>query len=78
MQVIINILNNARDVIIEKDIKKRDIDVEIKESENFAILSIKDYAGGIPSNIIEKIFEPYFSTKEIMGLELGFICQKQL
>lgn len=78
IQIIINILNNARDVIIEKDIKKRDIDVEIKEFENFAILSIKDYAGGIPSNIIEKIFEPYFSTKGDNGTGIGLYMSKTI
>lgn len=66
-QVLINILNNARDNIIEKDSKVREIIVKTYTKEDKAIIEIKDSAGGIPENIIDKIFEPYFSTKKHKG-----------
>jgi C4-dicarboxylate-specific signal transduction histidine kinase len=63
-QVIINILNNAKDAIIENNIKDPVITLELKKSKDHVILTIKDNAGGIPDNILPKIFEPYFTTKD--------------
>jgi signal transduction histidine kinase len=59
-QVILNIINNARDVLIERNIKTPQIIITIN---NFKI-SIKDNAGGISKENLNKIFEPYFTTKK--------------
>ena len=69
MQVILNILNNAQDNFQEKDIK----DPYIKITTENRTISICDNGGGIPEDIIEKIFDPYFSTKDeknVTGLGL--------
>ncbi|MEA3316191.1 MAG: PAS domain-containing sensor histidine kinase, partial [Campylobacterota bacterium] len=63
MQVIINILNNARDILETKKEQKRLIFINIYKDENDAVIEIKDNAGGIPDDIIDKVFEPYFTTK---------------
>jgi len=65
IQVFINILNNAKDAINEKniDINSRYIFINSFVKEKNIIISIKDSAGGIKESIIDKIFEPYFSTK---------------
>ncbi len=59
-QVILNIINNARDVLVERKIEKPQIKITIENSK----VSIKDNAGGIEKENIDKIFEPYFSTKK--------------
>jgi len=63
MQVVINILNNARDILETKEEQDKLIFVNIYKNEEFAIIDIIDNAGGIPEDIIDKIFEPYFTTK---------------
>jgi two-component system sensor histidine kinase/response regulator len=66
-QVIMNIISNAKDAFIVNKISKAKISVI---SEN-GIIQVIDNAGGIPQDIINKIFEPYFSTKEqSMGIGL--------
>ncbi|ANE32433.1 putative two-component sensor histidine kinase [Campylobacter hyointestinalis subsp. hyointestinalis LMG 9260] len=62
-QVILNILSNAKDIIIERKIKFPRINIEIKEGNNYSIVKISDNAGGIAEKILDKIFEPYFTTR---------------
>ncbi|MCD4668007.1 MAG: FIST C-terminal domain-containing protein, partial [Sulfurimonas sp.] len=63
-QVIINILSNSRDAFENKDIVEKYINIKIDMKENIPIISIEDNAGGIPHAIRDKIFNPYFTTKE--------------
>ena len=78
-QVLINILNNARDVILEKNLTKQNIYLTIDESEEFVYINIQDCAGGIPSDIIDDIFNPYFTTKdEEHGTGLGLYMSKTI
>ncbi|MEA3314372.1 MAG: ATP-binding protein [Campylobacterota bacterium] len=71
-QVIINIINNAKDVLVERDIEDRKIKLEISKNENYFIISIEDNGGGVPNDIKDKIFEPYFTTKhQSQGTGLG-------
>jgi two-component system, NtrC family, C4-dicarboxylate transport sensor histidine kinase DctB len=62
-QVIFNILQNAKDALIEKDVLVKKVFISIKKDNDFASVTIVDNAGGIAQNIIENIFEPYFTTK---------------
>ncbi len=64
IQVIINIINNAKDQLQTYDQTKKLIFVDIIKKDQFVVLSIKDNAGGIPDEIIHKVFNPYFTTKE--------------
>ncbi len=61
-QVILNILNNAKDAILEHS-NSGAIDVYFEINENKFLIHIKDSGGGIPEAIIDRIFEPYFTTK---------------
>ncbi len=71
-QVIINILNNSKDIMIEKNIKDRWIKLSLTHSNNIAVITIEDSGGGIPEDILPKIFEPYFTTKhQSQGTGLG-------
>lgn len=63
-QVLINIINNAKDVFAEKGCTNPAIRIVLREGENALILHIIDNGGGISEEIIDHIFLPYFSTKE--------------
>jgi signal transduction histidine kinase len=63
-QVIINILHNARDALIENNIISPTIVIRIIEDTTHVSVTFYDNGGGISSEIIERIFEPYFTTKE--------------
>ncbi len=87
-QVIINLILNAKDAFISNSIEKRKIEISISKSyigiEVFAFIIIKDNAGGILNENLEKIFEPYFTTKHSsLGTGIGLfisnlIIQKSL
>lgn len=63
LHVILNILQNAKDALTERNITNKKIFITIKKDKNSAYVNILDNAGGVSSNMIEKIFEPYFTTK---------------
>ena len=64
IQVLINILNNARDELIKKDKDyEKLIFIDVLKNQKNLLVQIKDNAGGIPTDIITRIFEPYFTTK---------------
>jgi C4-dicarboxylate-specific signal transduction histidine kinase len=71
-QVLINILNNAKDALIRNGIEKPWIKIDLVQNEDKVIISIEDNAGGIPENVLPHIFEPYFTTKhQSQGTGLG-------
>ncbi len=79
MQIILNLLKNAEDNFIEKDIQNRHIKISTLEQNNKYVISVYDNGGGITEDIIAKIFDPYFSTKnEKNGTGLGLYMSKTL
>jgi len=66
-QVILNLLDNAKDILIEREIKNPHITIETKVENNIVQVSVEENAGGIDEEIIEKIFDIYFSTKVKKG-----------
>ena len=78
-QVILNILNNAKDAIIENKIISGKVLIDVEKVEDNAVISIIDNAGGIPNNIVEKVFNPYFTTKEEgKGTGIGLYMSKTI
>ena len=78
-QVILNILSNAKDILIERKIQNPKIDIEIKNGNNYALVKIKDNAGGVDKSIIDKIFEPYFTTRhQTQGTGIGLYMSKNI
>ena len=77
IQVFMNIINNSIDAFENKDYEKF-IFFETKKFENKIVINIKDNAGGIDENILDKIFEPYFTTKESkQGTGIGlYMCNE--
>ncbi len=82
-QVIINLIQNAKDAFIQNNIKNKEIFINLKEEQisdrKYVLLEIKDNAGGIKDENIDKIFEPYFTTKhKSQGTGLGLFMSKMI
>jgi PAS domain S-box-containing protein len=81
-QAFINILNNAKDVLVNSVDKKEDrvIFIECGYSKVDTIfITIKDNGGGVDENIIDKIFEPYFTTKhKSQGTGIGLYMTSEI
>ncbi len=78
-QVMINLINNSKDAFIQNSILLREISVTTKKDGVFAIIEVQDNAGGIPKENLEKIFEPYFTTKhKSRGTGLGLFMSKMI
>lgn len=63
-EVMINIINNSKDAFLENKIKDPIITVDLIKDEKFYIITLEDNAGGIPEEILPKIFDSYFTTKK--------------
>jgi len=78
-QVIINIINNSKDAFVHNSILIREIKINTKKEDKFAVIEIEDNAGGIKLKSIYKIFEPYFTTKYTsQGTGLGLFMSKMI
>jgi C4-dicarboxylate-specific signal transduction histidine kinase len=78
-QVIINMMSNSKDAFIANNIKDRKITIQIKKQDKTLLISHTDNAGGIPDDVIEHVFEPYFTTKhKSQGTGLGLYMSKML
>ena len=72
-QVILNIINNAVDALKEKNIQDRKIWIRVEGKK----IEIEDNAGGVPEEIKDKIFEPYFTTKfQSQGTGIGLYMSR--
>ena len=80
IQVIINILNNARDELVKQELAYKLIFISVKENKNKeVIITIKDNAGGIKEENKRKIFDAYFSTKVgSKGTGIGLYMTKEI
>ncbi|MFT7005112.1 MAG: PAS domain S-box-containing protein [Sulfurimonas sp.] len=79
MQVFVNIINNAKDSLKFKDNKNPTINIQVYEDEKYVNTKISDNGTGIDKEILEKIFDPYFSTKgEKNGTGLGLYMSKMI
>ncbi|MEN8304543.1 MAG: PAS domain-containing sensor histidine kinase, partial [Campylobacterota bacterium] len=78
-QVILNLIKNAEDILLEKNIKDPYIYIRTYNDENYSYLEVSDNGGGVPQEIIENIFDPYFSTKiKKDGTGLGLYMSKTI
>ncbi|MDD3591051.1 MAG: FIST N-terminal domain-containing protein [Sulfurovum sp.] len=70
-QVILNLIKNAKDAIKSHSPANGKITIHVKASGKHIAISVTDNGGGIPTEVREKIFEPYFTTKEQDGTGIG-------
>ena len=77
-QVVINILTNSYEAFERKKLEKKIVQIKLERIENNICLNIIDNAGGVEDSIIDKIFDPYFTTKhKFQGTGLGlFVCSQ--
>ena len=76
-QVILNILINAKDALCDQSPNERWIEIRLKELNDFLLIEIEDNALGISEDVIDKVFEMYFTTKKQKeGTGLGLYISK--
>jgi PAS domain S-box-containing protein len=78
-QVLLNILLNARDVFSERKVRFPKIRLNLSAENGRSVLTVSDNAGGIPDGIIDRIFEPYVTTKgPDKGTGVGLFMSKAI
>ncbi|UFS69605.1 response regulator [Geomonas sp. RF6] len=78
-QVLLNMFSNARDAHLERKTENPWVKVTLSSQEGRALVLVEDNAGGIPEEIIGRIFEPYFTTKEQgKGTGVGLYMAKNI
>ena len=75
-QVLINIINNAKDILIQRKILNPKIKIVISEIKEEIIISVEDNAGGVKVQPIENIFKPFFTYDKIGGTGVGLFMSK--
>jgi len=72
IQALLNILYNSKEIFEQRAIKEKYIFIKVDSDEKFFTIDIKDTAGGIDEDKIDRVFEPYFTTKhQSQGVGLG-------
>ena len=78
-QVILNLIRNSEEILLEKEIKDPYIKISTFRENDDLVLTVSDNGGGISEDIIDNIFDPYFSTKEAKdGTGLGLYMSKMI
>lgn len=79
IQVLLNLIKNAIDILEEKNLEYKLIKIESFIENDTLFLKITDNAGGVPNDLKEKIFEPYFTTKhQSRGTGLGLYMSHEI
>jgi len=78
-QALLNILSNAKDVLTDRQIENPFIHMSVKNGEKYTLIKIEDNGGGISKEHLERIFEPYFTTKHAkQGTGIGLYMTKMI
>ncbi len=79
MQVILNIISNAKDAIVGHEMKDGLIEIRVFCEGDKSVIEITDNGGGIDESIIDKVFDPYFTTKDkTQGTGIGLYMSKAI
>jgi len=78
-QALLNIITNAKDILIQRDIDTPCINIDVFKDKDEIKIHVLDNAGGIPEDIMDKIFDPYFTTKhQSQGTGIGLYMTKMI
>lgn len=78
-QVLLNFLSNARDIFIERKTPHPRVVLRLFKEDDKSVLTVSDNGGGISNDIMDKIFEPYFSAKQKgQGTGIGLYMSKMI
>lgn len=77
-QVLMNLMINSKDAIDDNKINNPRINISIFKKEKNIYIEVKDNAGGVPEHILDKIFNPYFTTKKEKGTGIGLYLSKAI
>ena len=78
-QVLLNLLNNARDALTERNVASPRIEIRLFREGEKAVATVSDNAGGIPDEILERVFDPYVTTKDAAkGTGIGLYISKTI
>lgn len=78
-QVLLNILMNARDAFLERKTANARVTIRLTREGERSVVTVTDNAGGIAPEIMERIFDPYFTTKEQdLGTGIGLFMAKTI
>ena len=76
-QALLNVINNAKEAILAKNPAVGRIHIEVREESGMAVVRVGDNGGGIPEDVLPKIFDPYFTTKS-KGTGIGLYMAKAI
>jgi PAS domain S-box-containing protein len=80
-QVLLNLLSNAKEAILSRNkthqISSGRVDIVLTEQDGQGCVTVRDSGGGVPPEILNRIFDPYFSTKE-SGTGIGLYMSKMI
>jgi len=74
-QVLLNIINNAKDVLLERNVDDPLISIRVFRENDHSVVTMRDNGGGIDADILPRIFDPYFTTKD-KGTGIGLYMSK--
>lgn len=76
-QVLLNLLSNAKEAILAHGVARGEVVINISAEEGQGVVTLRDNGGGIRTDLLDRIFEPYFSTKS-MGTGIGLYMSKMI
>lgn len=75
-QVLLNILSNSRDIIIQREIKKPKVEINVFKKGSNVVITVEDNAGGVDEDNIDNIFNRFFSNKDKQSTGVGlYLCK---
>jgi signal transduction histidine kinase len=80
IHVLLNLIGNSKDILsTQSELKKKIIHIVAKQNNETIFINVIDNGGGIKSDIIPKVFDPYFTTKhKSVGTGIGLYMSKQM
>ena len=79
IQVLLNILNNSKDAFIETKTESPLVKISMKDDDYYIKILLQDNAGGVSNEVLERMFEPYFTTKfKSHGTGIGLYMSKMI